>query len=393
MGFSYDIQAVTTGPDFYQDLAYVFAAALAGGLVMRKLKQPLIVGYVVAGIVVGPFTPGPQLSHIPTLSLLAEIGVILLMFSIGVEFSFQELLSVKRVALIGAPIGIALCLLMGALVGYGLGWPLTQGLAVGALICVASTMVMSRLLIDSGRMETPEARMMIGITLVEDLAVVFLIVLLPSLGSNIGHRLRAAAFDIGKALLILIPIIFLATRWVPRLLSRVLRMNNPELYILVVLALSFTTAAVTHALGLSLALGAFLAGMMVSKTGAHETMGKLQPLRDAFVALFFVTIGALIDPRTLFSSPGLLATFVGLIVVGKALIWTGTVRALGYPLRTASAVATGLTQIGEFSYVLAQVALQAGLIDNNIYNVTLAASLITILLNAALMRLTSRLYR
>jgi monovalent cation:H+ antiporter-2, CPA2 family len=384
---------MTAGPDFYQDLAYVFAAALAGGLVMRKLKQPLIVGYVAAGIVVGPFTPGPQLSHIQTLSLLAEIGVILLMFSIGVEFSFQELLSVKRVALIGAPIGIALCLLMGALLGYGMGWPLPEGLAVGAMFCVASTMVMSRLLVDLGRMETEEARMMIGITLVEDLAVVFLIVLLPSFGSNIAHRLQTAALDIGKALLILVPIIFIATRWVPKLLARVQRMENPELYILVVLALSFTTAAVTHALGLSLALGAFLAGMMVSKTVAHETLGRLQPLRDTFVALFFVTIGALIDPRTLFASPALLLLFIGMIVLGKAAIWTGVVRVLGYPLRTSLTVAVGLTQIGEFSYVLAQVALQAGLIDKTIYNATLAASLLTILLNSALMRLTPRLQR
>jgi CPA2 family monovalent cation:H+ antiporter-2 len=375
----------------YHDLAYVFVAAMAGGLVARKLRQPLILGYVAGGIVVGPFTPGLRLSDVHELELLAEIGVILLMYSIGIEFSIRDLLRVKWVALIGGPLGILLSILLGTGVGWMLGWSTSQGIAVGAAVSVASTMVLSRLLMDGGELRSEHGRVMIGITLVEDFAVVALTVLLPTLGMAGNGQLLGVALALGKGLLILAPVALLAYKFVPPLMSWVARMKNEELALLVTLALGFATAALTQAVGLSLALGAFLAGVMISGSEqAHETLARVLPLRDAFVALFFVTIGALIDPRELFSHPSLLAEILGLVLLGKFVIWVGVVRVFRYPLWSAVLVAIGLTQIGEFSYVLMRVARDANLVGNEVYNATLAASLISILLNAALMRMVRR---
>jgi monovalent cation:H+ antiporter-2, CPA2 family len=382
---------MTADSTYYRDLAYVLVAAMAGGLVARKLRQPLILGYVAGGILVGPFTPGPKVSEVHVLELVAEVGVILLMYSIGIEFSIRDLLRVKWVALIGGPLGILLSLLLGTGVGWTLGWSTSQGIAVGAAVSVASTMVLSRLLIDRGELQTEHGRVMIGITLVEDFAVVALTVLLPTLGTVDKGQLLGVGWGLAKGLLILAPVALLAYKFVPPLMTRVARMKNDELYLLVVLALGFATAALTQAVGLSLALGAFLGGVVISGSEqAHETLVRVLPLRDAFVALFFVTIGALIDPRELFSHPSLLAEVLGLVVLGKFVIWLAVVRLFRYPLWSAMLVAVGLTQIGEFSYVLMQVARDAKLVGNDIYNAILAASLVSILLNAALMKVAQR---
>ena len=375
----------------YHDLAYVFLAAMGGGLVAHKLRQPLILGYVAGGIVVGPFTPGPRLADVHNLELLAEVGVILLMYSIGIEFSIRDLLRVKRVALIGAPLGVLLSMLLGTGVGWLLGWSTAQGIAVGAAVSVASTMVLSRLLMDGGELQSEHGRVMIGITLVEDFAVVALTVLLPTLGGVDRGQLLGVGWALVKGLLILAPVALVAYKVVPWLLARVAKMRNDELYLLVALALGFATAALTQVVGLSLALGAFLAGVVISGSEhAHETLARVLPLRDAFVALFFVTIGALIDPRELFSHPSLLAEILGLVVVAKFVIWLGIVSLFRYPLRSAVLVAIGLTQIGEFSYVLIGVARDSNLVGSEVYNAILAVSLLSILLNAGLMRVARR---
>ena len=382
---------MTADLTFYRDLAYVFGAAVVGGAVARVLRQPLILGYVFGGILVGPFTPGLTLSDIHQFEVLAEVGVILLMYSIGLEFSFSDLLGVKWVALVGAPLGIALSILLGLGVGRLIGAPWQQGVTAGAIISVASTMVLSRFLNEGGQLRSTQGQIMIGITLVEDLAVVMLTILLPSLGGITGGRLIGIVLGLGKSLLILAPIMFVAYKLIPRLMRWVVAISNPEYFVLVALALGFATAAITQAVGLSLALGAFLAGLLVSESKAgHETLNHLLPLRDAFVALFFVTMGALVDPHILISKPGMLVALVALIMVGKFVIWTIVVLLFRYPVKTALMVGIGLTQIGEFSYVLVQVARDSHLVGNDMYNATLAASLITILLNGLLIRLFSR---
>jgi CPA2 family monovalent cation:H+ antiporter-2 len=379
--------AVVTESIFFRDLAYVLMAAVAGGAVARLARQPLILGYVLGGIFISPLTPGPAVSDLQAFELFAEIGVILLMFSIGIEFSLRDLLRVKWVALLGGPLGIVLSVAMGLGAAALLGWPLLQGAMVGIVISVASTMVLARLLMDRGELHSRHGRIMIGITLVEDLAVVILIVLIPALGTLEPGRLLTITLALGKSLLVLIPAGYVAAKVIPPLMTRVARMHSDEMFLLVALAVGLGTAALTQAAGLSLALGAFLAGLIINGSEyAHETLARLLPLRDVFVALFFVTIGALIDPASLLANVPLLAAMVAMIVVGKLVLRTLVVWLFRESFWTALLVGVGLTQIGEFSFVLVQVARTSGHVGPEIYNATLAASLVTILINAVLVR-------
>jgi K+:H+ antiporter len=376
-----------TDPIFFYDLAYVFIAAAIGGGLAWVVRQPLILGYVLGGLLVGPFTPGPVISHHQTFELFAEIGVVLLMFSIGMEFSLKGLAAVKWVALGGGPLGIVLLIGLTAVVGWAVGWSPIQSIVIGAVVSVASTMVLARLLIDYGLLHSPHGQVMLGITLVEDVAVIAMTVLLPTLGTlEPGHYLSMAEAVL-KATLILLLFGYIATKVVPLILRRVAQTKNQELFRLVTLAIGLGTAALTQMAGLSLALGAFLAGVIINQSGhGHETLQRLRSLRDVFVALFFVTIGMLIDPAGVFENLALLTTILALIMVGKLVMRTAVVRCFGYSTRTSFFVAAGLTQIGEFSFILVQAAKTAGHIGEEVYNAVLAASLITILLNAMLVR-------
>jgi CPA2 family monovalent cation:H+ antiporter-2 len=372
----------------FRDISLVFAGAFFFGLLFWRLRQPLILGYVFAGLILSPLTPGLRIHDVHTFEAMAEVGVILLMFSIGMEFSIPELLRMKWIALIGAPIGISLSIGLGISVGALLGWPLSQGVATGCIVSVASTMVLMRLLMDRGELGSETGRVMITLTLVEDLAVVILTVLLSGLGSSSGAGYTQVLWKIGKAVLLLVPVVFAGWKIMPRLLARVEKTCNHELSLLLALTVCLVIAAITQAAGLSLALGAFVGGLLLGNSDyAHKLAAQTLPIRDAFVALFFVTIGMLIDPRTLVSNWRLLAVLVGLILIGKFAIWFAVVRLFGYPARTALRVGIGLTQIGEFSFILAQVSLHSGLIGSDVYNATLAASLITILANATLFKL------
>ena len=378
-------------PLFVRDLAYVIGAALVGGVLAWLARQPLILGYVVGGIIIGPFTPGPTVSDVHTFELFAEVAVVLLMFSIGIEFSLRDLLRVKWIAVVGGPLGIVLSIALSLVVGSALGWPGPQAIAVGAIVSVASTMVLARLLLDQQALDTPLGRVMIGITLVEDLVVVILTVVLPALSALTPDRLLALAFALGRAGVIMVPFVFLAAWAVPRLLTRVVATANDELFLLVTLAIGLGTAAVTHAAGLSFALGAFLAGLIVNSSAhAHQTLLRLLPIRDIFVALFFVTIGALIDPAALVSHWRLVMVLVAMVVIGKFVIWAPIVRAFRYPWATAVSVGIGLGQIGEFSFVLVQVARGAGQVGDDLYQATLAASVLTILINGIGVKISLR---
>src|SRR5467141_35041 len=371
----------------FRDIAMVFTAAFVCGLVAWRLRQPLILGYVFAGLILSPFTPGLRVHDVPIFEVMAEIGVILLMFSVGIEFSIPDLLRVKWVALAGAPLGILLSIGLGAGAGMLMGWPFREGIAGGRILCVGSTMVLMRLLMDRGELSSEAGRIMITLTLVEDLAVIILTVLLPGLAASDDANYARVVWKITKALLLLVPVVLAGWKLVPRLLARIEKTCNDEISLLLALTICLAIAALTEAIGLSLALGAFLAGLLLGSSDfAHKLAKQTLPIRDAFVALFFVTVGMLIDPRTWLTSWRVLALLVGLIMVGKFLIWTGVVRVFAYSWQTAVKVGVGLTQIGEFSFILAQVALHAGLISPEIYNATLAASLVTILANATLFK-------
>jgi monovalent cation:H+ antiporter-2, CPA2 family len=324
-----------------------------GGLVAWRLGLPLILGFILGGIVVGPYTTGSHLSGLHTFEVFAEVGVVLLMFSIGVDFSIPDLMRVKWVALGGASVGILSIVGMSIAVCKLAGWSGTEGRVIGATLSVASTMVLARLLTDSGRLSTIYGRIMIGITLVEDLAVICMTEVLPVFSGAKEGRWVRAAWVLGKALILLVPLSFLAMKVILRLFRRARLTNDPELFLLVALAICLATAALAQAAGFSVALGAFLAGLSISDCAdLHGAHSQLIPLRDTFVALFFVSLGTLIDPKVLLSSLPLLGVMVGLIVIGKFVVWGAVVWLFRYPLWTAIAVAAGFTQIGELSFVL-----------------------------------------
>jgi CPA2 family monovalent cation:H+ antiporter-2 len=376
-----------TNPILFRDLTYIFVAAVVGGLLAWRVRLPLILGFVLGGIAISPFTPGPHLSDSHFFELFAEVGVVLLMFSAGVEFSIPDLKRVKWVALAGAPLGILLILGLAAAVSKIAGFNLREGAVIGATVSVASTMVLVRLLTDAGRLNTTYGRVMIGITLVEDLAVICMTVILPVFGSSGDGSFAQAAWTLGKALILLIPLVFLAIKVIPRLLRRVKSICNTELFLLIAIAICFGTAALAQAVGFSVALGAFLAGLSISGLpDLHDAHAQLVPLRDAFVALFFVSLGTLIDPTVLFNNLPLLGLMLLLIVLGKFLVWATIVWLFRYPIRSAIAVAAGLTQIGELSFVVMQAARSSGMVAENVFSPVIAASLISILVNVFIVR-------
>lgn len=374
-------------PIVFRDLTYIFLAAVMGGLVAWRLNLPLILGFILGGIVISPFTPGPQLSDLHPFEVFAEAGVVFLMFSIGVEFSIPDLMRVKWVALVGGPLGILA--IVGISIGAAeiLGMNLVAGIVIGATISVASTMVLARVLTDSGRLNTTYGRITIGITLVEDVAVICMTVVLPVFAGSGEGRFAKAAWILGKAVLLFVPLAFLALKVIPKLLRTVKLTCNSELFLLVAIAICLGAAALAQAAGFSVALGAFLAGLSISGLpDLHDAQAQLAPLRDTFVALFFVSLGTLIDPKVLFKSLPLLGLMLVLIVFGKFLVWTLITWLFRYPIWTAIAVAAGLTQIGELSFVVVQVARSAGMIAENVFSTVIAASLISILLNVFIVR-------
>src|SRR2546426_198287 len=372
---------------FFLDLGLLFLAAFGGAALAQLLRQPLIVGYVVAGILVGPFTPGPTIADPHRFEQFAEIGVILLMFSIGMEFSLRELLRVGRLALLGGPLGIVLITLLTVGVGWLLGWDATQGMVVGAALSVASTMVLMKFLLERGDLGAPHGQAVVGITLVEDLAVVVMTLLIPALGPSSDGHVPSLVRGLVLAAVMLVPVVWLARHAIPHILVIVVRSGNEELLLLTTVTIAVATAALTVLLGLSHALGAFLAGVVISESeAAHRALDRVLPIRDIFIAVFFVSVGMLIRPAALVAELPTVAAMVLLVTVGKFAVWTGIIRAAGYPIGTAMLAGLGLTQIGEFSYILGKTGLVHGLVTRPVYDAILGTSLVTILINAVTFR-------
>jgi CPA2 family monovalent cation:H+ antiporter-2 len=310
------------------------------------------------------------------------------MFSIGIEFSLKELARVRKIAL-RAPGGILLIVLMTLLVGWPLGWPLPQRLVIGASISVCSTMVLLKFLQDRGEVNAPHGRAVVGIALVEDLASVVMLVLLIALAPANKTSPAGPLQALLKAGVILGALFWLARRFIPGLLNRVAGTGDMELLALVTMALAVGTAALTAAAGLSVALGAFLAGLLVNESAsAHAMLARVLPIRDVFVAIFFASIGLLVQPAVLATQLPTIMILALLVVVGNFLIWRVVVETAGYRGKIAGLAALSLTQIGEFSYVLAGTGLKEGLISDAVYQAVLATSIVTITANALLFRRT-----
>ncbi|MDQ7827516.1 MAG: cation:proton antiporter [Armatimonadota bacterium] len=376
----------------FRDLALVFAAILVGAGVAVLLRQPLFLGYVLGGLLVNPFTPGPGVREVRLFEVFAQIGVVLLMFSIGIEFSLAELRRLGPPATVGAPATMALLILLTVLAGAALGWPPLQATAVGMTISVASTMVAAKLFLERGEIHAPHARLAVATSLAEDLITVGLIVLLPVLAGLDGTAgLLPLLGALGRAVALIVPFYIVAERLAPPVLAWVARRGHMELFLVVALGIAVGTAGLSSALGLSVALGAFLAGLVISESPfTHEILARLLPLRDVFTALFFASVGLLVRPADLFTDLPAVLVLLALILGGKALTRTLVLRAFGYPWAAAGLVSVHLAQTGEFTFVLAQVARTAGLIPPALANAILAASLLSIVATVALSALAHR---
>ena len=384
-------------PVLISTIAICLVAAFAGGLIAKRLGLPTIVGYIVAGVLLGPFTPG-LIADVAIATELAEIGVILIMFGVGINFSIRDLAAVRGIAIPGALGQIVIATLLGVALGVALGWGVGGGLVLGLALSVASTVVLLRALTDRVELDTPQGRIAIGWLIVEDLVTVVILVLLPTIAPLLGGTGEASvggfgpladvAIALGKAVLFAVLMIAAGARLVPRLLAFVANEGSKELFTLAVLALALGIAFLSSTVfGVSFALGAFLAGAVVGESDmSHQAAADALPLRDAFAVLFFVSVGMLLDPATLLEMPLAIAAVVGLVVVAKAIVKFAIVLLFGYPLRVALTVGAGLAQVGEFSFIMGTLGLTLGLLPPEGFQLIVAGALLSIALNPLLFR-------
>jgi CPA2 family monovalent cation:H+ antiporter-2 len=388
------VLAATTTHDvpLIATIAVSLAFAFVGGLLAVRLRLPPLVGYLLAGIVVGPFTPG-FVADAKLAPQLAEIGVILLMFGVGTHFSIRELFAVRRVALPGAFTQIIVATALGAGAATLWGWSLGAGIIFGLSLSVASTVVLLRALEDRDMIKSDDGRIAIGWLVVEDLLMVLTLVLLPALTGVLGGDLPnnggslwpAVGITIGKVVLFIGLMLIAGVRFFPWLLSRVERTGSRELFTLAVIALALGVAFGSAKLfGVSFALGAFFAGVVVNESDlSHRAARDLQPLQDAFTVLFFVAVGMLFDPSILVRQPLQVLAVLAIVVIGKSLAAFGIVRVLGGSMRTALIVSAALAQIGEFSFILAGLGVNLRLLPAEGLNLIVAGALLSITFNPA----------
>ncbi len=366
------------------------AAALLFGYITRRLGLSTIAGYLLAGTLVGPHTPG-FVADSSIAEQLAELGVILLMFGVGLQFHLEELLAVRRVAIPGAVLQSAVATVLGAVIARGFGWDWSAGLVFGMALAVASTVVLIRVLADNNDLHTPSGHIAVGWLVVEDLFTVVALVLLPALfGGNettspLWMVLLVTAVKV-TALVAFTAIV--GTRVIPRVLGHVAQTRSRELFTLTVLVVALGIAVGSALVfGVSMALGAFLAGMVVGRSEfSLRAASDALPMRDAFAVLFFVSVGMLLDPGYLLVAPGLIAATLAVVLLGKPLIALLTVRVLGYPFRTALTIAIALGQIGEFSFILSTLGRELAILPAAATNTLVAASIVSIVLNPLLYR-------
>ena len=375
------------------DIVIIVVAALIGALIAQRIKQPLILGYILAGIVVGPHTGGVTVGDIHEIELLAEIGVALLLFALGLEFSVSELKPVRNIALFGTPVQILLTIGLGFSIGKYLGWSSVSSLWLGALISLSSTMVTLKTLMSRGLVGTLSSRVMIGMLIVQDLAVIPMMIILPQLSSpEAGLPLLGIA--VIKSVAFLVLMFYLGRKLLPWLLAHVAQWNSRELFILSITAIGLGVGYATYLFGLSFAFGAFVAGMVLSESDyGHQALSDIIPLRDIFGLLFFTSVGMLLDPVFLFENWGKILSLVLIIGLFKGSVFSVLAMLFGYINIIPIAVGLGLFQVGEFAFVLARVGLETQAIDQNIYSLVLAVSVLSMVLTPFASSLAPLLYK
>ncbi len=391
MAVSHDLPLVTTVATGL-GLAFIF------GLIANKLRIPPIVGYLLAGVVIGPHTPG-FVADIHLAEQLAEIGIVLLMFGVGLHFSLHDLMEVRKIALPGAVVQIGAAMAMGVGLTSFWGWSLASGLMFGLALSVASTVVLLRSLEEHNLTQTNDGRIAIGWLIVEDLAMVLALVLIPALAVKTGTSVEGAeeaataaaqmpiwqtlGIALGKVAIFVAIMIVVGKRFLPWLLTVVAHTRSRELFTLAVFGMALGVAFAAYKLfGVSFALGAVFAGMMIRESDLnHEVADRALPFQDAFAVIFFVAVGMLFDPQILLDEPLHVLLVVAIIMIGKSLAALGIVLLFGYPLKTGLLVSAGLAQIGEFSFILITLGMSYGLLPEEGQNLILAGAMISIALN------------
>jgi CPA2 family monovalent cation:H+ antiporter-2 len=375
------------------NITLALVVAFCGGLIARRIGLPTIVGYLLAGIAIGPFTPG-FVGDVETIQQLAELGVIFLMFGVGLHFSFADLWRVRDIAIPGALLQTALA----SLLGFGLtqlwGWTVSAGIILGLSISVASTVVLLRGLMDNSLLNTSHGQAAVGWLVMEDILSVLILVLMPTLAATSeGFDWQSLAVTLLKAAAFAAIMFLIGKRLIPWLLERIAHTRSRELFILAILAITLGTAlGASELFGVSLALGAFVAGAIISQSHlSHQVGADIFPFREAFSVLFFVSVGMLVNPAFLWENIGHVVSLTLLVVVGKAIIVILLGLLFPRPARTFLIVAVGLSQIGEFSFILGQAGLALQLLDANQYSLILAAALFSITLNPFMYKLLPRL--
>jgi CPA2 family monovalent cation:H+ antiporter-2 len=374
------------------DIIFLVVAAFFNGLLMQRLGQPLILGYILTGIILGPHTGGLTVSQIRDIELLAEIGVALLLFALGLEFSLKDLKPVKKIALIGTPLQIILTIALGLAIGSLMEWEWKTSLWFGALISLSSTMVILKTLMSQGWLGTLSSKVMIGMLIVQDLAVVPMMVILPRMNDpDLG--LWALATAALKAAVFIAAMVLLGTRLLPRLMAEIARLGSRELFLLAITAIGLGVGYVTYRVGLSFAFGAFTAGMVLSESDyGHQALSDIIPIRDLFGLLFFASVGMLLDPHFLLQHLWQVLVLVLCVSVGKGCLFALLSWLFGYGNVIPLAVGLGLFQIGEFSFVLARVGVSTGSIGSDLYNLVLSTAVLTMVLTPLVSGRTARLY-
>jgi CPA2 family monovalent cation:H+ antiporter-2 len=371
------------------NIAVALVVAFIGGVLARRIGLPTIAGYLLAGIAIGPFTPG-FVGDVETISQLAELGVIFLMFGVGLHFSLNDLWRVRAIAIPGAVGQIALATLLGFWLSRFWGWSVAAGIILGFAISIASTVVLLRGLMDNGLLNTPHGQAAVGWLVLEDLATVLILVLMPTLADTTGgFNWGQLGLTLLKAAGFVIIVLFAGTRLIPWILMRIAHTRSRELFILAILAISLGTAiGAAEIFGISLALGAFVAGVVVSESPlSHQVGADILPFRESFAVLFFVSIGMLVNPLYLYENFGSILALTALIVIGKPVTTILMGLVFPWPARTTMVVAAGLSQIGEFSFIVGQAGVALGLLDRSQYSLILAGALLSIMLNPLMFRL------
>ncbi len=375
-------------------LSVGFGVALLFGYLAQRIRLSPIVGYLAAGFLIGPLTPG-FVADADLANNLAEAGIILLMFGVGLHFNTDDLMSVKGVAIPGAAVQSIGAAAFGIIAAVAMGYTLAEGVFLGLGLSVASTVVLLRVLTDSGRLESFSGTVAVGWLVVEDIFTVLMLVLLPAIGPSlvggasfsVSSLLWAMALAAAKLLILWVLVMAAGSRVVPWALKWIIRTKSHELFLLTVLSAAFLTALVAaYVFDASFALGAFLGGMVVGKSKvSHQAAAELMPLRDAFSVLFFLSVGMLFAPSFLIEQPGIVILSLAVVFLVKPLATIGIVSLLGCRAETALTVAAGLSQVGEFSFILAQTGLSLGLISQDIYSVLIVCALVSIAVNPFLM--------